>query len=235
MEKDPVWGMDIVSVSAKEAFEYVKDSLSALPVSCMAVASGTELAKLSAIENDNASDGFIKGNTNTGLKLPIFDILVPADIPALILSDINDKKLKSEVRKHVFTINLLDYLNEQKKRVYLLAESEDDGMVCFDYLSLKHPEIDIKGIAVIDKENRADELIVNDINGNEVDIIISGMSLELQTDFLRKNKHSLNTALWVGVSLCELTTEESEPVFRAIKDYILGKRLCRKIESFAKA
>ncbi len=42
-------------------------------------------------------------------------------------------------------------------------------------------------------------MLVNAINGSEVDCILSALSVPLQEDFIAKNRNLLDARVWVGV------------------------------------
>ena len=48
-------------------------------------------------------------------------------------------------------------------------------------------------------KRRADDMLVNAINGSEVDCILSALSVPLQEDFIAKNRNLLDARVWVGV------------------------------------
>ena len=51
----------------------------------------------------------------------------------------------------------------------------------------------------VSASDRADDMLVNAINGGEVDCVISALEPPLQEDFIIQNRALLNTALWVGL------------------------------------
>ena len=54
-------------------------------------------------------------------------------------------------------------------------------------------------MAKVSASDRADDMLVNAINGGEVDCVISALEPPLQEDFIIQNRALLNTALWVGL------------------------------------
>ena len=55
------------------------------------------------------------------------------------------------------------------------------------------------GLAKVSAEGRADDMLVNAINGSEVDCILSALSVPLQEDFIAKNRNLLDARVWIGV------------------------------------
>ena len=57
------------------------------------------------------------------------------------------------------------YLHKNHKRMYLLVESEEDGQEAFRYMQRTYSGIQLVGLAKVSAEGRADDMLVNAING----------------------------------------------------------------------
>ena len=55
------------------------------------------------------------------------------------------------------------------------------------------------GLAKVSAQNRADDMLVNAINGGEVDCVLAALSAPLQEEFIVKNRGVLNTRIWLGL------------------------------------
>ena len=91
------------------------------------------------------------------------------------------------------------YLHKNHKRLYLLVESEEEGQEAFRYLQKAYSGIQLVGLAKVSAEGRADDMLVNAINGSEVDCVLSALSVPLQEDFIAKNRNLLDARVWIGV------------------------------------
>ena len=58
--------------------------------------------------------------------------------------------------------------------------------------------IQLIGLAKVSAEARADDMLVNAINGSEVDCVLSALSVPLQEDFIAKNRNLLDARVWIG-------------------------------------
>ena len=94
---------------------------------------------------------------------------------------------------------LMRYLHKNHKRLYLLVESEEEGQEAFRYLQKAYSGIQLVGLAKVSAEGRADDMLVNAINGSEVDCVLSALSVPLQEDFIAKNRNLLDVRVWIGV------------------------------------
>ena len=59
--------------------------------------------------------------------------------------------------------------------------------------------IQLLGLEKVSAVVWADDMLVNAINGSEVDCILSALSVPLQEDFIAKNRNLLDARVWVGV------------------------------------
>ena len=84
------------------------------------------------------------------------------------------------------------YLHKNHKRLYLLVESEEEGQEAFRYLQKAYSGVQLVGLAKVSAEGRADDMLVNAINGSEVDCVLSALSVPLQEDFIAKNRNLLD-------------------------------------------
>ncbi len=59
-------------------------------------------------------------------------------------------------------------------------------------------------------------MLVNAINGSEVDCVLSALSVPLQEDFIAKNRNLLDARVWIGVGKEEYSRHVS-------RDLVMGK------------
>lgn len=55
------------------------------------------------------------------------------------------------------------------------------------------------GLAKVSAQDKADDMLVNDINGGEVDCILAALKSPLQEEFIVRNKNLLDARLWLGL------------------------------------
>lgn len=117
----------------------------------------------------------------------------------LILEAAEEARLPKEIDIKLYLKMFMRYLHKNHKRMYLLVESEEDGQEAFRYMQRTYSGIQLVGLAKVSAEGRADDMLVNAINGSEVDCILSALSVPLQEDFIAKNRNLLDARVWVGV------------------------------------
>lgn len=57
----------------------------------------------------------------------------------------------------------------------------------------------IVGMAKVSAKNRADDMLINSINGEEVDCVLSALSSPLQEELISKNRNVMNARVWLGL------------------------------------
>ena len=183
-EKINVLDVNIDSCTAKEAMKETIAFLESGPVSVIDVVS---------------VDGLMQMNDLSELKARMneFDLVLPGE--KLILEAAEEARLPKEIDIKLYLKMFMRYLHKNHKRMYLLVESEEDGQEAFRYMQRTYSGIQLVGLAKVSAEGRADDMLVNAINGSEVDCILSALSVPLQEDFIAKNRNLLDARVWVGV------------------------------------
>ena len=116
-----------------------------------------------------------------------------------VLEAAEEARLPKEIDIKLYLKMFMRYLHKNHKRMYLLVESEEDGQEAFRYMQRTYSGIQLVGLAKVSAEGRADDMLVNAINGSEVDCVLSALSVPLQEDFIAKNRNLLDARVWIGV------------------------------------
>lgn len=184
--KISVLDIDIDNCSAKEAMKKTVEYMGTEPVNVI------EMATV---------DGLMQMDNLQQLKEDVcnFDLVLAGDKTILEAADITDRRCLQETEGHVFLKMFMRYLHKNHKRVYLLVESEEEGQEFYEYLRRYYGGLQIIGMAKVSAQNRADDMLVNAINGGEVDCILAALNVPLQEEFIVKNKSLLDVRLWVGL------------------------------------
>lgn len=140
-------------------------------------------------------------------KVGEFDLVLAGDKMILEAAGVTDRKYLQETEKRVFLKMFLRYLHKNHRRVYLLVESEEEGQQAYNFLQHLYSGLQIIGMAKVSAQDRADDMLVNAINGGEVDCILSELSSPLQEDFIVKNRCLLDARIWMGMGKNAFATE----------------------------
>lgn len=166
-------------------------------------------APVSVIEMVTA-DSLMQMNEHPELKEDIekFDLVLAGDRMILEAAGVADRKYLQETEGCVFLKMFLRYLHKNHKRVYLLVESEEEGQRSYDYFQRHYGGIQVVGLAKVSSKNRADDMLVNAINGGEVDCILAALRAPLQQDFIAGNRNLLDARVWLGMGTEILLTRK---------------------------
>lgn len=137
--------------------------------------------------------------TETKEQLKSFDLVIAGEKMILEAADVEEKRCIKETEDRLFVKMFLRFLHKNHKRVYLLVETEEEGEALFHYLEHYYKGIQIVGMAKVSATDRADDMLVNEINGAETDCVLSVLGSPLQEDFAAKNRALMNTRVLLGV------------------------------------
>lgn len=217
-EKINVLDVNIDSCTAKEAMKETIAFLESEPVSVIDVVS---------------VDGLMQMNDLSELKARMneFDLVLPGE--KLILEAAEEARLPKEIDIKLYLKMFMRYLHKNHKRMYLLVESEEDGQEAFRYMQRTYSGIQLVGLAKVSAEGRADDMLVNAINGSEVDCILSALSVPLQEDFIAKNRNLLDARVWVGVGNRMFSDHRQELGHGKLAKFLLNHIFKREMEKIS--
>ena len=180
-----VLDIDIDDYTAKRAFKETVHYLETEP--------------LSVIEMVTA-DTLMYAKEDMGLKenLGKCDMVLPGEKEILEAAHITDRRQIQEVETRTYLKLLLRYLHKNHVRVYLLVDTEQDAEELYEYLEQAYSGIQIVGIAKVSASDRADDMVVNAVNGGEADCVLAAMSAPVQEEFVVKNRSLINARVWLG-------------------------------------
>lgn len=172
------------------------------------------------------ADSLMQMDEVSGIKKEVcgFELVLPADTTLLKTAGISDKKILKDTENSVLIKMMFRYLHKNHKRIYLLVDTQEDGRKVYEYFEKHYPGIQIGGIAKVVQEDRADDMIVNAINGADIDCVVSYMSSPLQEDFISKTRNQLNIRIWLGLG-------KEVPVLKHLrtKQVVLSRFIMKKI------
>lgn len=214
-EKINVLDVNIDSCTAKEAMKETIAFLESEPVSVIEVVSVDDLMQMNDLPE-------LKEKMNE------FDLILPGE--KLILEAAEESQMPKEIDMKLYLKMFMRYLHKNHKRIYLLVESEEEGQEAFRYMQKAYSGIQLVGLAKVSAEGRADDMLVNAINGSEVDCILSALSTPLQEDFIAKNRSLLDARVWIGVGQRMFSTRKPGFGQGRLAKYLLNHIFRREME-----
>lgn len=186
---------------------------------------------LSVVEVMNLDTAMqLDGNEELIRSMEDFDLILPGDDHILEAANITEKKLLEEAKGKTFTKLLLKYLNREKSRIFLLTNSEEEGKEFYHLLNSRYENIQLVGMAKVSEENRSDDMLVNAINGGEVECVLSILSTPLQEDFILKNRNLLNARIWLGIGKDYTISSKERLISEKLTQFLKKKILKIRIQ-----
>lgn len=159
-----------------------------------------------------------------------FELILAGESTILESAGVTDKNYLLEAEKQTFLKMLFRYLHKNHKRVYLLVDTQEEGQALYSFLEHHYRGIQIRGMAKVVDEDRADDMIVNAVNGADIDCVISVMSSPLQEDFILKNRSLLNARVWLGLGREVLDLKQTGIMQNRFTQFIMKKIFQKEVE-----
>lgn len=211
-----VFDIEINKCPAKEAMKAAIGYLGSMPVSVIEMVTAEGLMRIN--EAQELKDGISQ-----------FDLVLAGDKMILEAAEVTDRKYLQETEGQVFLKMFLRYLHKNHKRVYLLVGSEEEGQQFYDYLQKNYSGIQVAGLAKVSAEDRADDMLVNAINGGEADCVFASLPAPLEQEFIIRNRSRLDAEVWLGMGPGILSVRRrgfgEGRIARFVTKYILKKEV----------
>ena len=157
-------------------------------------------------------------------------IVIPGEEEILTAADVRDRKKLREAEDRVFLKLFMKYLQKNRRRVYLLAETDDELRRVEDSVRRYNRGIRIAGHALLSPGSGREETVINDINGTETDCILSVLPSPYQEQFISRNKALLNARLWFGCGPALGKSYDDLHFLTKVKRFFLKKMFWYKVE-----
>lgn len=209
-----VLGIEIDNYTAKETMKKSIEYMNTEPTNMIEVAT---------------VDLLMETNTEDLLKeqLGDFDLVLAGDRTILEAAEVQERKRLQETDDRLYLQMLFRYFHKNHKRIYLLVESEEEGRQVFEYLEYHYSGIQVCGMAKVSAQDRADDMLVNAVNGAEADCVLSLLSSPLREDLAVKNKNLFNVRLFLCLGKNIIPLEKQKPL-RGRFSRFLTKALFKK-------
>ena len=114
-----------------------------------------------------------------------------------------------EVETNEFIARFFWGLIQKKSRIFVLGDTGEELQTLQKYLTETYPGIEIGGGAVVETlEESAFDSLVNEINSQTTDVIVSGLAGTRQDRFVLENSSKISAKIWL--SLGEHSTLQNE-------------------------
>ena len=159
-----------------------------------------------------------------------FKLVLPGEAEILEAAEIHDRVKLKETENRIFLKMFMKYLQKNQKRIYLLADTEEEIRQAESAIRHYNRGIRISGHACLNPADNREEEVVNDINGTETDCVLSVLSSPYQESFISRNKTLLNTKLWFGCGPMLSRSYDDRKVLQQIRHFFRKTMFRRQVE-----
>ncbi|MDD3137968.1 MAG: WecB/TagA/CpsF family glycosyltransferase [Lachnospiraceae bacterium] len=161
-----------------------------------------------------------------------FDLALAGDRTILEVAGIMEQKNIREVDKQTFLKMFLHYLHKSHRRVFVLAETEEELNDFITFLNMNYSNIIVSGSCIVLAHVEKDDGIVNIINGLEVDCVVSILETPIQELFIVNNKTLLNVRMWLGIGKVLKPYQGYKNLKNPLKNFINKQLLKYQLEKY---
>lgn len=163
------------------------------------------------------------------------DLNIPGSVEILKAGGVASKSREKEVRDNFFLRELLKRFAREKRRVFLVARTEDDLVELRERLLAIEGRLTFFGSFAYDERPGAEEALINEINSVIPDVIFSNIASPDQELIVSNNRMMVNAKLWIAMKPACIATPAVRPhFFDRMVSYIdrhIFKRVVTRYES----
>lgn len=218
MKKIQILGLEVDNYSVRESILRAEGYLN-----------GSSIKTIETVTMKMLTDA--ESHEVVGQALKEMDLTIIGEKEILDAANIATPQRMKETREHVFFHEFLKRIVRNRKRVYLLGEKADAIAVLEEYLLEHYSKIEIVGSAALEECQGDFENIINEVNGETADVVISIIPTPRQEEFLMEYKNKMGAKVWYGMgNHTELYQETFVKKF--LKKFFHKHTLMRRMEEY---
>ena len=159
------------------------------------------------------------------------DLVLPGDIALLEAEGRNVPGRRKELQERAFLRECMGYAQQRGKRVYLLAASAREANRAAAFLKVRFPKLKLVGVSALGEDGKDADGVVNEINWEEPDFVLSLLGMPLAMDFLEKEQERINAGFWCGLGR-EYLSERRLGLRARLKGHLDKNKLARSISRY---
>lgn len=216
-EKVQVLGIEINNCTAKAAMKRVVDYINEERMNVVEMVSMNTLNRFQLLEERKQI-------------FDTFDIVLPSDRGILQAAGIEDERRLREVDDFLFIKMVMRYLQKNRIRVFLLAETENSLQKLEEYIQEEYENLNVVESASMEERGSSDDMLLNLVNGAEVECVLSTLPSPVEEHFVSRNNSLVNARIWLGFGhlINEIKTEKKG--LQKIKELLLRRILKKEVE-----
>lgn len=180
--------------------------------------------------------GLMAAEESPDLKtfLSNIDLTVAADTDILHAAGIENRNRIKEIENDEFMEEFLKKLVRGKRKVYLLTgtkEQLEELEVC---LKSYQENLRIVGRFSLDALEKDEDWLINEMNGNMPDVVISNISSPQRESFFENNHMKMNARIWLMLKDKVVHTTQKKDILWRVGELFFKKLFRRKVEQYQK-
>lgn len=131
-------------------------------------------------------------------QLEKIDLLLPGEKEMLDVYGMKDSQRKKEIGDNLFFVEFLRKVARLGKRVYIIGDKENSVSMLRDFLRTYYEDLLVVGSIALEQNNGEIANVINGINAEASDVILSVLPSPLQENFLEEQNDKLCAKVWFG-------------------------------------
>lgn len=188
--------MEIDNYSVREALLLVDGYLSGVSLKVIETVTMQMLT-------DAGSNEVVKRELNEA------DLTIVGEQEILQAAEMGTPQRMKETERHEFFYEFLKRVARSHKVLYLIGEKAEQVQLLKTFLEEEYPKVLVAGSASLEECQGDFENIINEMNGETVDVVLSTLPTPLQEEFLEEHKSQMGVKVWYGLGNYAQTRTES--------------------------
>ena len=218
MRKLQLLGIELRDYSVKESMRFVGQYLNDAKLDTICFLSTDILL--------NAGE-----DANLKLWLESMDLTIPVSAEILHAAGITNRSRLKEVENSVFYKEFVKRLSNEKRTMFILAETQNIMEVSVEYLEKYAPGIQVAGTYIFEESTSDVDSVINEINEAAPDIVLSRLSSPRQEQFVFENKNKINAKIWVALKDTFVAKENTKGLKFEKLNKLIEKTIFRRMVS----
>ena len=111
---------------------------------------------------------------------------------------------KHEIEHHDFFFEMMKRIERNRKTIFAVGQTMEQTQQMCDRIMELYPKCEVIGAEAIEECSGNIDALINEINSQTPDVIISVIPSPAQEHFLMENREKLSAGLWYGMGTMEL-------------------------------
>lgn len=159
------------------------------------------------------------------------DLAIIGETGLLKAAGINQASRIKETSEHQFFWEFMRRIIRNHKRVCILAASTEELGAFQNYLEGEFEHLKIISSYALPEAETSTDHIVNEINADDPDVILSALPTPRQEIFLEENRLKLSAKLWYGIGDAERIHKKPHGI-KALRLSMKSRRLKKKMDDY---